>query len=90
MPPPKQPPEYFEARRALNRHLHRHHNGALGEGKLVDRFVQHDELHIKCLQLGIPMSHTHSEYPEGETDLEAAERLLREGEDGQSNATEDA
>lgn len=87
MPRPKQPPEYFEARKALNQHLHRHHAGALGSGTLEERFIQHDELHIVARRLGIPLGHEHSEYPENETDKAAALRLFKEGEDGQTNAT---
>jgi hypothetical protein len=87
MPGPKQPPEYFEARRALNQHLHRHHEGAAGSGMLGERFELHDELHILAKRLGRELSHSHSEYPEGETDLAAALRLLKEGEDGEADAT---
>lgn len=85
MPRPKQPPEYFEARRALNQHLHRHHAGSFGSGELGDRFEQHDEMHMTAKRLEIPLSHSHSEYPENESDLAAALRLLQEGEDGQAN-----
>lgn len=85
MPPAKQPLEYFEARRALNQHLHRHHEGAMCSGTLEERFIQHDELHIVARRLGIQLSHSHSEYPENETDKAAALRLLKEGEDGQAN-----
>lgn len=85
MPPEKKSLEYYEARRALNQHLHRHHAGAVGAGTLEDRFEQHDEIHIVAKRLGVPLSHSHSDYPEHETDLAAALRLFKEGEDGQAD-----
>jgi hypothetical protein len=89
MPRPKKPPEYFEARSAINQHLHRHHAGALGQGMLEERLTQHEELHILAKRLGIAASHTHEVCADGEDDVALAFRLLEEGEaqDGQADAT---
>lgn len=85
----KQPPEYFEARRAINQHLYRHH-GTTGLGALSDRIEIHEEIHAVGDRIGRPAEHTHEPW-DGETEVELAFRLLREGEeqDGQADATID-
>lgn len=87
----QQPPEYFEARSALNRHLYRHHCGVTGEGMLPRRLDQHEELHIVASRVGVDLGHTHEPCGDGESDIELALRLLREGEEqyGQADATSD-
>lgn len=80
MPGAKKPPEYFEARRAINQHLFRHHNGALGEGMLAQRLDMHEKLHDFCRERGIEAGHDHSEmWLEGEKDTDVARRMLAEG-----------
>lgn len=87
----KQPPEYFEARRALARHLFRHHGRTGASGTLSDRLDVHEELHIVAARRGVTYGHDHEPW-DGETDSELALRLLKEGEDqhGQANASGDA
>lgn len=76
----KQPPEYFEARRALNQHLYRHH-GTTGLGTLSDRLDTHEDLHIVARRIGQEVGHSHKLFGEGETDIEIAWRVLHEGEE---------
>lgn len=78
MPRPKQPPEYFEARRAINRHLHRHH-GTTGTGMLSDRLDIHEQLHIVAKRLGHDTGHVHEPCADGEDDVALAWRVLKEG-----------
>lgn len=85
----KQPPEYARARRALNQHLYRHHGGITGRGMLAQRLDMHEELH-RVERAGNAEKHSHDPCEDGETDIQIALRVLREGEDGQSNIAEDA
>lgn len=66
-------------RQAINRHLHRHHDGALGHGSTEQRLCQHDDLHWAARQAGEDLGHTHLPYQEGESEEGMAERLLAEG-----------
>ena len=81
---------YYKARRALARHMHRHHAGATGSGTLQERLTAHDDLHWQCAQRGTPPVHTHSEGDDSETLEQLAHRYLKEGEaaHGQANPTE--
>jgi hypothetical protein len=74
----KQPPEYFEARRALNQHLYRHH-GTTGLGTLANRLDTHEELHVVFQRRGVEVGHSHKPCGENETDVELAWRMLNEG-----------
>jgi hypothetical protein len=85
----KQPPEYFEARSALGRHLHRHHGGITARGMLAQRLDFHEELHQKEKR-GNAEGHCHEPCGDGETDIQIALRALREGEHGQGNIAGDA
>lgn len=85
----KQPPEYATARRALNQHLYRHHGGITGRGMLEQRLDMHEELHHKERR-GNAETHSHALCGDGETDIQIALRVLREGENGQSNSAEDS
>jgi hypothetical protein len=92
MPGRKQPPEYAEARKALSRHLFRHHAGATGEGMLSNRMDQHEELHRVAIRIGLELGHKHEPCGEREGDIELAFRVLKEGEQqhGESDATSNA
>lgn len=81
MPGRKQPPEYFPARRALSQHLYHHHAGTTGEGMLKNRLDQHEEIHIVARRVGLDLGHVHEPCEEGETDIEIAWRMLREGQE---------
>lgn len=83
----KQPPGYAEARSAINRHFYHHHGGITGRGMLAQRLDFHEELHRVE---GTLASHRHEPCGDGETDIQLALRVLREGDDGQSNAAGDA
>lgn len=76
----KQPPEYFEARQALNKHLHRHH-GTTGLGMLASRLDIHEDLHAVARRRGEDVGHKHEPCDDGETDIQLAWRMLREGEE---------
>lgn len=67
-------------RQALNRHVHRHHDGATLRGTLQERFTQHDDLHYAARRKGVDLGHIHEPYQDGESDLQMAQRLLAEGE----------
>jgi hypothetical protein len=85
----KQPPEYSEARRALSQHLYRHHGGVTGRGMLARRLDFHEEIHLRERR-GRAETHSHDPCGEGETDIQIALRVLREGENGQGNVAGDA
>jgi hypothetical protein len=85
----KQSPEYPRARRALAQHLHRHHGGITGRGMLDKRLDLHEELHLKE-RAGNCETHSHEPCGDGETDIQIAFRVLREGENGQANVAGDA
>ena len=82
----KQPPEYADARRALNQHLYRHHGGMTGRGMLARRLDLHEEMHRTERAHA---SHSHEPCGDGETDIQIALRVLREGERGQTNVAKD-
>lgn len=86
----KQPPEYYEARRALARHFYRHHGRTRGLGTLADRLDIHEELHAVAERQGYTYGHDHEVLREGETDIELALRVLEEGErqHGQTDSAE--
>jgi hypothetical protein len=73
-------------RRALNQHLHRHHDGLRLGGTFLERATAHDELHWQAKREGVNLGHEHAPYQDGETDLEMAQRYLADGE--ASNASE--
>jgi hypothetical protein len=85
----KQPPGYAAARTALAQHLHRHHGGITGRGMLAQRLDMHEELH-RVERVGGAETHSHDYCGDGETDIQIAMRVLREGDDGQSNVSGDA
>lgn len=81
MPAP-QKPSYAEARRALSRHLYRHHATEVAHGTLAERLSYHDDLHWVFQQRGLSLGHQHGELLEKETTEDVAHRYLREGEEG--------
>jgi len=75
-------PGYAEARTALAQHLHRHHDGAYGQGTLAERVSQHDDLHFLRTSQGKAVSHQHAMLGDNETMIDVAHRYLREGSNG--------
>jgi hypothetical protein len=75
-------PNYYAARTALAKHMHRHHQGAYGTGTLAERIEQHDDLHWHCTQRDIPLRHQHAELGDDETMIDVAHRYFREGSNG--------
>lgn len=67
------------ARRAINRHLYRHHGGATMSGTTEQRICAHDDLHWSAQQSGRDLGHSHLPYQDGESEADTAERLLAEG-----------
>jgi len=67
-------------RQALNRHLHRHHDGATARGSLEDKFTAHDDLHWQAQRAGVDLGHRHTPWQEGESDLQMAQRFLADGD----------
>lgn len=75
-------PDYHEARRALSRHMHRHHAGGYAVGTLAERLAQHDDLHWHLAEHGVVVGHAHAPLDDDETLLHAAHRYLEEGDRG--------
>lgn len=78
MPRHAKEPRYFEARRALNRHLFRHHNGATSHGELSERLEHHGELHALGPRFGVVLDHEHAPATERD-EMDLAFRLFKEG-----------
>jgi len=76
--PRKNRPSY-EGKRAINQHLHHHHDGVLGQGTVEERLVMHDDLHFDAGKAGTPLGHAHEGYQEGESINDIARRMLADG-----------
>lgn len=73
--------DYKAARRALSQHLHLHHHGATGSGRLENRLEEHATIHFLLDQRGLSAGHKHEMLGEGETLQEMAHRVLAEGDE---------